>query len=574
MISDETIVQRAKVWLGEEYGKDVQEAVQQLIDGGGDELKDAFYKDMEFGTGGMRGIMGVGTNRINKHTLGMATQGLSNYLKASFPHEAISVAIAYDCRNNSQEFARSVAEVFAANEIKVYVYESLRPTPQLSYTIREMGCKAGIVLTASHNPKEYNGYKVYWEDGAQIVPPHDKVIISEVRNINSPLEVKSDYIESLIETIGVELDEKFRNAVVEQGFLSEGKENLKVVFTSIHGTSIMGVPQVLEKAGFSDVHVVQEQAEPNGNFPTVDSPNPEEPEALDMALKLAESIDADIVIGTDPDADRIGIAVRNENNELELLNGNQTGAVISDYLLRKWKVEGRLNSSCYIASTIVTTELLKDIAQQYQVDCPETLTGFKWIADEIRRREQDWSFVGGGEESYGFMIGDFVRDKDSVSSTLIACEIAAEAKANESSFFEVLQDIYLKHGLYRERLVSIVKKGMDGAMQIQKMMDELRSNPPKTIWGEKIVITLDHSKGEVKNMMNGEISSTGIPHSNVLQFVTESGTKVSARPSGTEPKIKFYVSVKAPLDRKGTYRNTVEGLERKIDDILSEMGLS
>jgi phosphoglucomutase len=574
MIEKEQIVERARVWLGEEYGAEINAAVADLLSSGGSDLDDAFYKDMEFGTGGMRGLMGPGTNRINKHTLGMATQGLCNYLNQCFPGQDISVAIAYDCRNNSQTFAQHVAEVFSGNDIKVYLYESLRPTPQLSYTIRDLGCKAGIVLTASHNPKEYNGYKVYWEDGAQIVPPHDRSIIEEVRKIRSPKEVAQKKRPELIEVIGSEMDERFRNAVVEQGFLKGEKEDLCIVFTSLHGTSIMGVPQVLKKAGFTDVHIVEEQAIPDGNFPTVDSPNPEEPAALDMALQLARKIDADIVIGTDPDADRIGIAVKNEMGELELLNGNQTGAVMAEYLLKKWKASGKLSDRSYIASTIVTSELLKDIAHHYGVDCPETLTGFKWIADVIRARETDWDFVGGGEESYGFMIGDFVRDKDSVSSTLIACEIAAEAKSQGSSFFGLLQDIYLRHGLYRERLVSIVKKGMDGAAEIGRMMEALRKDPPTEIWGEKVVRVYDHQLQEIKDLDTGKNSTTGLPKSNVLQFVTESGTKVSARPSGTEPKIKFYVSVKAPMARKDVFRATVEGLEKKMDDILIELNLT
>ena len=569
---EQAILDKANEWLNGNYDEETKAAIRSMMDSDPKELTDSFYQSLSFGTGGMRGIMGPGTNRINKYTLGMATQGLSNYLIQCFPNEELKVAIAYDCRNNSGTFARQVAEVFSANGIKVYLFESLRPTPELSFTIRHLGCHSGIVLTASHNPKEYNGYKVYWNDGAQIVRPHDKKIIEEVQKITNPDQVKFEGNEGLIEIIGAEVDRVFHEASVAQGFDVRGKDEFKVVFTSIHGTSIKGVPQVLGMAGFRNVYIVEEQAVPNGNFPTVDSPNPEEPEALSMALDLADEKGADMVIGTDPDSDRIGIAVRDDQGKLRLLNGNQTGAVMTDYLIDQWKKTGKLEGNEFVASTIVTSELFIDIAAANGLECPVCLTGFKWIAELIREREGKKTFIGGGEESFGYMVGDFVRDKDAVTSALIACEIGAEAQSRGSSFFDRLLDVYMKYGFYKERLISIVKKGRDGAAEIKAMMDEYRTNPPATINGSKVVRMLDYASLEEKDLMNGTTSAIDLPSSNVLQFYTEDGSKISARPSGTEPKIKFYFSVKGSLSDKKNFGAVEAALESRIDAIIADLG--
>ena len=569
---EQAILDKANEWLNGNYDEETKAAIRSMMDSDPKELTDSFYQSLSFGTGGMRGIMGPGTNRINKYTLGMATQGLSNYLIQCFPNEELKVAIAYDCRNNSGTFARQVAEVFSANGIKVYLFESLRPTPELSFTIRHLGCHSGIVLTASHNPKEYNGYKVYWNDGAQIVRPHDKKIIEEVQKITNPDQVKFEGNEGLIEIIGAEVDRVFHEASVAQGFDVRGKDEFKVVFTSIHGTSIKGVPQVLGMAGFRNVYIVEEQAVPNGNFPTVDSPNPEEPEALSMALDLADEKGADMVIGTDPDSDRIGIAVRDDQGKLRLLNGNQTGAVMTDYLIDQWKKTGKLEGNEFVASTIVTSELFIDIAAANGLECPVCLTGFKWIAELIREREGKKTFIGGGEESFGYMVGDFVRDKDAVTSALIACEIGAEGQSRGSSFFDRLLDVYMKYGFYKERLISIVKKGRDGAAEIKAMMDEYRTNPPATINGSKVVRMLDYASLEEKGLMNGTTSAIDLPSSNVLQFYTEDGSKISARPSGTEPKIKFYFSVKGSLSDKKNFGAVEAALESRIDAIIADLG--
>lgn len=569
---EQAILDKANEWLNGNYDEDTKSAIRDMMANDPKELTDSFYQSMTFGTGGMRGIMGPGTNRINKYTLGMATQGLSNYLIQCFPGEELKVAIAYDCRNNSDTFARQVAEVFSANGIKVYLFESLRPTPELSFAIRHLGCHSGIVLTASHNPKEYNGYKVYWNDGAQIVRPHDKKIIEEVQKITSPDQVKFNGNDALIEIVGSEIDRAFREASVAQGFDVPGKDEFKVVFTSIHGTSIKGVPEVLEMAGFKNVYIVEEQAIPNGNFPTVDSPNPEEPEALSMAIALAEEKGADMVIGTDPDSDRIGIAVRDDRGELQIMNGNQTGAVMTDYLIDQWKKAGKIKGNEFIASTIVTSELFMDIAAANGLECPVCLTGFKWIAELIREREGKKTFIGGGEESFGYMVGDFVRDKDAVTSALIACEIGAEALSRGSSFFDRLLDVYIKYGFYKERLISIVKKGRDGAAEIKSMMDAYRNDPPKEINGSKVVRMLDYQSLEETNLENGTKTPIDLPASNVLQFYTADGSKISARPSGTEPKIKFYFSVKGALSDKKDFRTVEAALESRIDAIIADLG--
>lgn len=567
-----TAAERAQAWLQSPYDPETQKATQALLDEGGDALNDAFYQDLDFGTGGLRGIMGVGTNRINKYTLGAATQGLANYLNQQFKDQQISVAIAHDSRHNSKPYARQVAEVLSANGIKVYLYEDLRPTPALSFAIRHLNCQSGIVLTASHNPPAYNGYKVYWSDGGQLVPPHDKAAISEVRAVK-PEEVRYDANPDLIEMIGEEIDQAYLAEVNKQSLSKDGKKDLSVVFTSIHGTSITLVPPALKNAGFEKVSIVEEQAEPNGDFPTVKSPNPEEAEALNMALEQAERIGADMVIGTDPDADRVGIAVRNLAGEMELLNGNQAASVLIYYLLERWKEQGRLSGNEFVAKTIVTTDLIKAIADGYNVPCPECLTGFKWIADIIRKREGEATFIGGGEESYGYMIGDFVRDKDAVASAMMLAETAAYAKAQGSSFYEMLIDVYHQFGFYLEKLVSLKREGMKGQEEIAQMMEDFRTKTPSSIAGEKVISVLDYQSSVQRNLVDGSSAQIDLPKSNVVQFVTEKGTKITARPSGTEPKIKFYVSVNDQLKDKADFAVMKAKLERQIDSITKELGL-
>ena len=463
------IIEKATLWLSDTFDSETQQEIQQLITDNSDDLTDRFYKDLEFGTGGMRGMMGAGTNRINKYTLGKATQGLSNYLKESYPNQKIKVAIAYDCRHNSDTFSRLVAEVLSANDIHVVLFEDLRPTPELSFAVNELNCHAGIVLTASHNPPEYNGYKVYWTDGGQIVPPQDKSIIDEVNSLEFS-DINFNAKPALISEIGAEVDEAFWKASIKNGtFDIQGRENLKIVFTSLHGTSVKLIPEVLNRAGYSQVHSIKEQEIPDGDFPTVKSPNPEEPEALEMATNLAEKIGADIVLGTDPDSDRIGIAVRDTNGKIKLLNGNQAMVVMTDFLIKQWQQQGKLNGKQFIGSTIVSTSMVNDIAKSYGVETKIGLTGFKWIAKMIQDFPEQ-EFIGGGEESFGYMVGDFVRDKDAVTSALLACEIAAAAKSNGSSFYNTLLELYTKHSFYKERLVSFTKKGMDGAAQIKQIM--------------------------------------------------------------------------------------------------------
>ena len=563
-----TSIERAKLWLSDAYDVETRKAVQDLIDNNPTELDDSFYRDLEFGTGGMRGIMGVGTNRLNKYTLGAATQGLSNYLIEQFPNKEKSVAIAYDVRHNSDTFAKIVADVLTANGIKVYLFESFRPTPELSFTVRHLGCDAGIVLTASHNPPMYNGYKVYWNDGAQIVPPHDKAIITEVGNVKVE-EIKFEGNDNLITYIGTEIDEAFINATVENGsFTQEGKQDVKIVFTSIHGTAVAITPKALDKAGFTQVHQVAEQAIPSGDFPTVKSPNPEEPEALTMAVNLANEINADIVIGTDPDADRVGVAARNTEGEMVLLNGNQMNTVLTYYLLEKWQEAGKLLGKEFIGSTIVTSDIFYDIAAKFGVDCKVGLTGFKWIADMIRNFEGKEKFIGGGEESFGFMVGDFIRDKDSVTSALLVSEIAAVEKAKGSSIYQKLVDIYIAIGkAYQEDLISIVKPGKEGAELIANMMIDFRANPPKELAGSPVVRVKDFQSSIEKDLVSGEEKAIDVPKSNVLIFYTADGSKVACRPSGTEPKIKYYFSVNAPLVAKEDYKEVQKVLLAKIDQL-------
>ena len=566
------ILDKATLWLSDTFDTETQQEIQQLISSNSNDLTDRFYKDLEFGTGGMRGMMGAGTNRINKYTLGKATQGLSNYLKKSYPNEEIKVAIAYDCRHNSDTFSRLVAEVLSANDIKVVVFEDLRPTPELSFAVNELNCHAGIVLTASHNPPEYNGYKVYWTDGGQIVPPQDKSIIDEVNSLDFS-DINFNVKPALISEIGAEVDEAFWKASIKNGtFDVQGRDNLKIVFTSLHGTSVKLIPEVLKRAGYPQVHSIKEQEEPDGNFPTVKSPNPEEPEALEMAINLAEKIGADIVLGTDPDSDRIGIAVRDTSDKIKLLNGNQAMVVMTDFLIKQWQQQGKLNGKQFIGSTIVSTSMVNDIAKSYGVETKIGLTGFKWIAKMIIDFP-DQEFIGGGEESFGYMVGDFVRDKDAVTSALLACEIAAAAKAGGSSFYETLLELYTKYSFYKERLVSFTKKGMDGAEQIKQITIDLRKNPLTHIDGSKVTFVNDYEASTEKNMSTGEEKIMELPKSNVLIYHTEDGTKVAARPSGTEPKIKFYFSVKSPLYTVENAIKKEQELDTKIDRIITEMAI-
>ena len=568
------VINKAQLWLSDTFDAETKNEVEQLLKNNSKQLTESFYKDLEFGTGGMRGVMGAGTNRINKYTLGKATQGLANYLKKSFPNKALKVAIAFDCRHNSKSFAKIVANVLSANKITVFLFDDLRPTPELSFTVKHLGCDAGIVLTASHNPPEYNGYKVYWNDGGQIVPPHDVNIIDEVNRLEFS-EINFNTNENLINFIGSEIDEAFINASVKNGsFDVNGKENLKIVFTSLHGTSIKAIPKALATAGYTDVHIVEEQRIPNGDFPTVASPNPEEPAALKMATDLADKINADIVIGTDPDSDRIGIAVRNLEGKMTLLNGNQTMSVMTDFLINDWAKKGKLTGNQFVGSTIVSTHLVNKIAESYGVETKVGLTGFKWIAKMIRDAEGTQEFIGGGEESFGYMVGDFVRDKDAVTATLLACEIAADAKSKNSSFYKELLNLYVKHNFYKEHLIAIVKKGMDGAAKISQMMVELRQNPLKEIDDSKVEFLFDYQASTKTNLLTGTVEKIDIPKSNVLIYQTTDGTKVAARPSGTEPKIKFYFSVNAPLDKIDSATNVSELLSEKIERIIKEMQLN
>lgn len=568
----DSILNTAKSWLTDFFDADTKKEIENLIQTNTEELKDRFYKDLEFGTGGMRGVMGVGTNRINKYTLGKNTQGLSNYLKKAYPNEDLKVVIAYDCRHNSDTLAKTVADVFAANGIKVFLFSELRTTPALSFAVKYLNCHAGIVLTASHNPPEYNGYKVYWTDGGQIVPPQDGEIISEINKLSfEDIKFKAD--ESLIQLIDKEVDEAFISASVKNGnFNAEGKDDFKIVFTSLHGTSITAIPEVLKRAGYNNVTIIEEQAVPDGNFPTVKSPNPEEPEALNMAIEKAEEIGADMVVGTDPDSDRLGIAVRNLEGKMELLNGNQTMVLMTKFLLDQRKAQG-MEGNEFIASTIVSTPMMPALADAYGVECKTALTGFKWIAKMIKDFPNQ-HFVGGGEESFGFMVGDFVRDKDAVTSTLLACEIGANAKANGSSFYEDLIDCYVDFGFYKEKLVSLTKKGITGAQEIKQMMIDYKNNPVQSIDGSKVIFVDDYNTSTKKNMVTGETTTIDIPKSNVLIYTTEDGTIMAARPSGTEPKIKFYFSINAPLDKASDFKKVDAQLEQKINRILKELKLN
>ena len=566
--------QKVDSWLSPTFDSETQRTIKSLQDNDPKTLEESFYKDLSFGTGGMRGIMGVGTNRINKYTLGKNTQGLSQYLKRVFKRENLSVAIAYDCRHNSQSLAKVVANVFSANGIKAYVFEDLRPTPELSFALKHLNCHCGIVLTASHNPPEYNGYKVYWRDGGQLVPPQDKEIIAEINQVDYS-EILFEGNNSLIQTIGKDIDQVFIKASVKNGSFNtdqDAKDNLGIVFTSLHGTSITTIPPTLKAAGYNKVMIVEEQAKPDGDFPTVSSPNPEEPAALKMALDLAQKHHSDIVIGTDPDSDRLGIAVRNLNNELVLLNGNQTMLVMTNFLLQQWHNSGKLKGKEFIGTTIVSTPMMSVLAEAYNTEIKIGLTGFKWIAKMILDFPE-LDFIGGGEESFGYMVGDFVRDKDAVTSALLACEIAAQAKASGSSFYEELITLYLKHGFYKERLVSLTKKGIDGAKEIAQMMINARENPRASFNNSKVVKIEDYQNSEVTHILNGSVTAIDVPKSNVLIYYTEDGSKIALRPSGTEPKIKFYISVNSPLYELSDLDKTEYLLDTKIDAILKDLNL-
>ena len=570
---DNQIQAKVDLWLNSAIDEESKSAIRAMDDG---ELADSFYKDLEFGTGGLRGVMGVGSNRMNKYTIGMATQGLANYLIKSFPNEDIKVAIAHDSRNNSRFFAETTAAVFSANGIYVYLFEELRPTPELSFAIRELGCKSGVVLTASHNPKEYNGYKAYWDDGGQVIAPHDKNIISEVNAIAGVEDVKFEANNSKIEAIGKDLDEAYIKAILALELSPEvikRQSDLGIVFSPIHGTSITLVPETLKRKGFKSVTIVEEQATPDGNFPTVVYPNPEEKEAMSMALNKAIEINADLVMATDPDADRVGIAAKNQAGEFELLNGNQAASLLIFYLLKKWEENGKLDGNQMIVKTIVTTDLLDKMAESFDVYCPNTLTGFKFIAALIKELEGKKEFIGGGEESYGYMISDFVRDKDAIASCAMIAEMTAWAKDQGLSIFELLADIYSKYGFYLEKLISITKKGMQGAEEIQQMMAQFRSNPPESLAGSKVIRIADYQSCEMKNLVTGNIEVIDLPKSNVLQFFLEDGSKISARPSGTEPKIKFYMSVNKPLVDKANYNQVKQELEQHIQNITTDLKL-
>lgn len=572
---EQNILDRVNEWLTPTFDNETQEAIKKMMTSSVKELEESFYKNLEFGTGGMRGVMGVGTNRINKYTLGKNTQGLSDYMIKSFPGEQLKVAIAYDCRHNSNTLAKVVADVFSANGIHVYLFSDMRPTPELSFALKYLNCHAGIVLTASHNPPEYNGYKVYWQDGGQLVPPHDGEIIQVIEALNYS-EIKFEANENLIEYIDVAIDEAFAKSTVENCSFNTptlAKENLKIVYTSLHGTSIKAIPGVLAKAGYTDVNIVPEQEVPNGDFPTVKSPNPEEPEALTMALALADKIGGDIVIGTDPDSDRLGVAVRDTDGKMILLNGNQTMVIMTAFLLEQWKRAGKIDGKQFIGSTIVSTPMMLELASGYNVECKVGLTGFKWIAKFIKDFPE-LKFIGGGEESFGFMVGDAVRDKDAVGACLLVCEIAAQAKAAGSTLYKELLNLYVDFGFYKEHLISLTKKGISGLQEINQMMIDLRENPVAEIDGQRVVCIEDYDNSTSKNMFTNEIEPITVPKSNVLIYYLEDGSKICARPSGTEPKIKFYFSVNAPLDKVENAKEVEKQLDQKIKNIITAMQLN
>ena len=574
MAVEKYILEKAQSWIEGNYDEDTKQRVKWLLDNDEQELTNAFYQDLEFGTGGLRGVMGVGTNRMNKYTVGMTTQGLANYLLKTYPGETLKVAIAFDCRQNNTFFARTTADVLSANGIEVYVFNDLRPTPELSFAIRHLKCHSGVMITASHNPKEYNGYKVYWNDGGQIVPPHDKNIIAEVQKIQSVDDVKFEGNPKLVETIGEEVDTSYINRIKNLSLspsLIQRQQDLKIVYTPLHGTGVKLVPRALQAFGFKNIYHVEEQDITDGNFPAVRSPNPEEPAALDMAIKKARETDAGLVMATDPDADRVGVAVKNDNGDHVLLNGNQTAAILIYYLLTKWQEQGKLTGREYIAKTVVTTDLLQEIADHFNVPAYNTLTGFKWIADLIREKEEKETFIGGGEESYGYLVGDFVRDKDAVISCAMIAEAAAWAAEKGKSLYQLLPEIYQQFSFYYEKLMSVKREGKEGAEEIQQWMKNYRQQPPQAINGSPIVMIKDYSISEAKNVKENRTEKIDLPQSNVLQFFTEDGSKITMRPSGTEPKIKYYFSVKGKLEDKNDFERKKEELDKKIDNIIKDL---
>jgi len=564
-------------WLEGNYDAATKEEIRLLQANHPDQLEDAFYRNLEFGTGGLRGLMGVGTNRVNKYTIGMATQGFANYLLKTYPNESIAVVVGHDSRNNSRFLAETTAQVFAANGIKVYLFEDLRPTPELSYAIRTLQCKAGVVCTASHNPKEYNGYKAYWNDGGQLVPPHDKNVITEVEAIQSLEEVKWNGGEALIEIIGASMDEAYIKMLQSLSVYPEviaAQSDLKIVYTPIHGTGITLVPKVLAAYGFKNVHIVEEQATPDGNFPTVAYPNPEESETMRIGLEKAKVLDADILLGTDPDADRVGIGVKNHKGEWVLMNGNQTAVLAFSYMMEARRAKGIAAPNDMVISTIVTSEMINEVAKQNQVNCYNVLTGFKWIAELIKEKEGKENFIIGGEESFGLMIGDQIRDKDAVSAVALLCEMAAYEKSKGKSLFDKMIELYTQYGFYYEQLISITKKGMNGQQEISDMMESYRKQPPAEIAGEQVVTLLDYQLQLSTNLLTGTQTKIALPKSNVLQFITADGTKISARPSGTEPKIKFYFSVNAVLPNRESFDEVYSDLQNKINTIIAAMQLN
>lgn len=573
---EKNIELKAKKWLDGNYDDNTKETIRNMMEDNPSELTESFYRNLEFGTGGLRGIMGVGSNRMNIYTVAAATQGMANYLKENFSKlDIIKVAIAYDSRNNSKLFAQTAADVFSANGIKVYLFDDLRPTPELSFAIRHFNCQGGIVITASHNPKEYNGFKAYWDDGGQIISPHDKNIIDEVNKINDISEIQFQGNPGLIELIGSSVDEAYLNHIHELSLSPEAivrQKDFKIVFTPIHGTGATLVPKVLKRFGFDNVYMVDEQASPDGNFPTVKSPNPEESAALELAMNMAKNINADLVMATDPDSDRVGIAIR-KGDEMTLLNGNQAASLLIYYLITKWKENNKLTGNEYIVKTVVTSELLAKIAEKQDVEHFDVLTGFKYIADIIKKLEGKKTFIGGGEESYGYLVGDFVRDKDAIISCAMIAETAAWAADRGIGLYDLLIDIYKEFGLYKEKLVSVVRKGKKGAEEIQTMMNNFRENPPKSLGSSKVIEIKDYQSGVSLNTITGNNENINLPKSNVLQFFTEDGGKVSVRPSGTEPKIKFYFGVVSSLESREEFEQVNRSLEDKINIYVKELGL-
>jgi phosphoglucomutase len=573
---DASILTKVNSWLSGNYDDVTKAEIQSLVDNNNvTALTDAFYKDLEFGTGGLRGIMGVGSNRVNKYTLGMATQGFSNYLNQAYPNEAIKVAIAHDCRNNSALFAKMTAEVFAANGIHAYLFEGMRPTPELSFAIRELGCKAGVMLTASHNPKEYNGYKAYGADGGQLVSPHDTAVLAEVRKIASIDDIKFDGNPENISMIGEAIDERYLSELAKLSISKEAiarQKDLKIVFSPIHGTGAVSVPPILKRFGFENVITVEEQMVEDGNFPTVVYPNPEEHEALSMALAKAKEVDADLVMATDPDADRVGIAVKNDKDEFVLLNGNQAACLLIKYMLEAWQKAGKLDGNQYVVKTVVTSYMIDKIAASKNVECFNTLTGFKYIGEVITQLEGKMTFIAGGEESYGYLVGEHARDKDAVISCAMMAEMVAFYKDQGSSLYDTLIDLYLEYGFYKEKLISLKKEGKSGAEEIQAMLKSLRETPPSTLGGSAVTKVIDYLSSESKDMVTGIVTPVDLPSSNVLQFYTADGSIVSARPSGTEPKVKFYCSVNEPLENRADFEAVETKLNTKLDTILSDLG--